>query len=418
MEAFIARYRNITVLALAIFAQLLLLGYQLKNEKDVRLIRLWGVTAVTPVARVVHDGHGLVAGFWNGYVWLRGTRRQNEELRAELDRLKLENHSLRNALGAADRLKVLAAYQQTIPSETVVASVIGSGANPNSRVVFLDRGAGSGIKPGMAVITPDGIVGKVQAVFPGTSLVLLISDANSAAGVIFEKSRVHGIMKGTGLNEARIDYVPNEEKIAPGEKVYTSGEDRVYPKGLPVGVVSHAEPGRDFEQITLQPSARLNRLEEVLVVTKGVHQDLPDSLPRAQVPAELLPTPPPDSRGDLLGPAAPVVPRPEAYAPETDADKLKKRYREIGAMQGHIFGEGAPGSKPPDFNLGWTPPGAAAAQRPGPPANPATAHPTPTGAPKPPPGAVQTAPAQAPSTTRPAEPSAAAPAKPSNAGQR
>ena len=358
METFIARYRNITVLALAIFAQLLLLGYQIKNERDVRLIRLWGVTAITPVARLVHSGHQFVAGAWNNYIWLRGARRENEQFRAELNRLKLENQSLRNTLGAAERLQVLAAYQRQLPSETIVASIIGTGANPNSRVVFLDRGAGAGVKPGMAVIAPDGIVGKVQAVFPGSSLVLLISDTNSAAGVILENSRAHGVMKGTGLNEARIEYVPNDEKIVPGEKVYTSGEDRVFPKGLLVGSVSRAQPGRDFQEITLQPGARLNRLEEVLVVTRGVHQDLPENLPRAQAPPSLLPLPPPEARNDLLG-AAPAPPTvgPEGYVPETDADKLKKRYREIGAMQGHTFGEGSPGSKPPDFNLGWNPSG-------------------------------------------------------------
>lgn len=376
METFLARYRNITVLAVAIFAQILLLGYQIRNDRDVRLIRLWGVTAITPVARAVHGGHGLLSGLWNNYIWLRGARQQNEAIRAELDRLKLENQSLRNALGAAERLKLLAAYQQNIPSQTLVASVIGMGANPNSRVVFLDRGSGAGVRPGMAVITPDGIVGKVQAVFPGSSLVLLISDANAAVGVILDKSRAHGIMKGTGLYEARITYVPHEEKVSPGEKVFTSGEDRIYPKGLLVGTVSRVQEGRDFQEISLQPGARLNHLEEVLVVTQGVHQGIPSTLPRAQAPPALLPPPPPEVKDDFLDPVrqAPAGPSSnppsaaparnplagESYTPRTDADRVKSRYREIGTMQGHTFGEGLPGSKPPDFNLGRTPPGRAA----------------------------------------------------------
>ena len=364
METFLARYRNVTILALAIFAQILLLGYQVRGERDVRLIRLWGVTAITPVARALDGSYHLVSGLWNNYVWLRGAREQNEQFRAELDRLKLENQSLRNELGAADRLKLLAAYQQQTPSQTLVASVIGTGANPNSRVVFLDKGGGSGIKPGMAVITPDGIVGKVQSVFPGASLVLLISDMYSGVGAILEKTRVHGVMKGTGLNEARLDYIPNEEKVALGEKVYTSGEDRIYPKGLLAGRVAAARPGRDFQEIVVEPGARLNRLEEVLVVTAGAHQELPDNLPRPQTPAGLLPPPPAETGNDLLGPAPePQAAQPAAtggtdnYVPQTDADRLKKRYQELGKAQGHTFGEGVPGSKPPDFNLGWTPPG-------------------------------------------------------------
>jgi rod shape-determining protein MreC len=358
VETFLARYRNITVLAVALFAQLLLLGYQIRNDRDVRLIRVWGVTAITPTARALHSAHEFVAGLWNQYVFLHGARRDNERLRTELDRLKLENQSLRNQLETADRLRLLAAYQQQIPSQTMVASVIGAGANPNSRVVFLDKGSHAGLAPGMAVITPDGIVGKVQSVFPTSSLVLLITDSYSAAGVLLEKTRTHGILKGTGLTEARIDYVPNEEKVAPGERVYTSGEDRVFPKGLLVGTVSSTQPGRDFQNITVRPGARLNRLEEVLVITGGVHQDLPDTLPRPQAPQTLLPAPPPEVRDPFLDstPAQSSTAGPEGYAPQTDADRLKKRYRELGAAQGHVFGEGPPGSKPPDFNLGWTPP--------------------------------------------------------------
>lgn len=360
METFLARYRNITALAVAIFAQLLLLGYQIRSDKDVRLIRLWGVTAITPVARALHGGHKFIAGLWNRYVWLYGAQQQSERLRAELDRLKLENQSLRNAIETADRLRVLAAYQQSIPSKTIVAAVIGTGANPNSRVVFLDRGTGAGVKPGMAVLTPDGIVGKVQSVFPGSSLVLLISDTYSAVGVVLEKSRVHGVLKGTGLHEARVEYVPNEEKVAVGDKVYTSGEDRIYPKGLLVGTISSAQPGRDFQEIIVRPGARLNRVEEVLVVTAGVHQDLPDALPQAQAPPALLPPPPAEASKDRLGvapEAGPASASPGGYVPQTDADKLRKRYRELGSAQGHTFGEGAPGSKPPDFNQGWSPPG-------------------------------------------------------------
>ena len=375
METFLARYRNITALALAIFAQLLLLGYQIHSDRDVPLIRMWGVTAVTPAARLVHGGHGLAARFWNNYIWLRGAQRQNEQLRSELDRLKLENQSLRSALRTSDQITLLAAYQKGIASESTVASVIGAGANPNSRVLFLDKGTGTGLKPGMAVITPDGIVGKVQAAFPGSALVQLIDDPNAAVGVILESSRTHGVMKGSGLNEGRVDYVPNEEKVPAGERLYTSGEDRIYPKGLLVGTVTRAQTGRDFLDITVRPSARLDRLEEVLVITKGVHQELPGKLPRAQAPEVVLPAPPAEYRdGFLLAPAqtaqsgegatAPAAEaRVDGYVPETDADRIKKRYQELGAIQGHVFGESTPGSKPPDFNLGWSPKGSTPARR-------------------------------------------------------
>jgi len=367
VELFLARYRNAAVLAAALAAQLLLLGYQIRAERDVRLLRLWGVAAITPVARALHSSHALLSHVWNRYVALYGARNESERLRAELDRLKLENQSLRSAIQTADRLRFLAAYQHTLASQTLVASVIGTGANPNSRVVFIDKGSGAGVKPGMAVITPDGIVGKVQAVFPGASLVLLISDPYSAAGVILEKSRAHGVLKGTGLNEARIEYVPNEEPVPAHETVYTSGEDRIYPKGLLVGTVASSQSGRDFQDIVVRPGARLNRLEEVLVVTSGVHRELPGTPVRVQAPQTLMPAPAAEVR-DELAPLPQTVATPPVpdYVPETDADRLRKRYQDLGSAQGHTYGEGAPGSKPPDFNLGWTPPGQRAGSGPAP----------------------------------------------------
>jgi len=358
VEALLARYRNVTILTVVILAQVLLLGYQVRGDKDVRLVRLWAVAAITPVARVLHGAHDLAAGFWNNYIGLRGAREESAELRRERDRLKLENQAMRQALGSAERLAAFTAYQQAIMSTTLLAEVIGAGANPNSRVVFVDQGSGAGVRAGMAVITPEGIAGKVQAVFPGASLVLLISDMYSAVGVILENSRSHGVLKGTGLNEARIDYVPNDEKVAVGEKVYTAGTDRVFPKGLLVGTVHATEAGRDFQQITVYPGVRLNRLEEVLIVTDGRHQDLPGDLPRPQAPEALLPRPPAGGGRDVLSvvPAEQGSGAAESYTPQTDADRLKRRYQELGDAQKHRFGEGAPGSKPPDFNQGWSPP--------------------------------------------------------------
>ena len=119
----------------------------------------------------------------------------------------------------------------------------------------------------------------------------------------------------------------------------------------------------------------------VLVATKGVHQDLPGTLPRPQAPPSLLPPPPAEAGRDavsLVGSEPQPAPAgPEGYVPQTDADRLKQKYLDLGRAQGHTFGEGAPGSKPPDFNLGWTPP--AKRQRPAtaPPAAPPASKPSP-----------------------------------------
>lgn len=337
----LSRYRNLSVLLLVIFAQLVLLAYQVKTNQDVRLIRVWAVTAVTPLARVLEAVRDGVGGVLENYVLLHNAVEENRRLRAELGKLKLENQFLKSELATAERARALAVFQARSPSKTLAARVIGSGVGANSRVVFVDRGLANGVMRGMAVITPDGIVGKVVAVFPTASQVQLVTDPTFAAGVISEKHRVRGTLKGQGHGACRVDYVQTEEKVEPGEWFYTSGDDRVFPRGLPAGVVTVVRNGNPFKEIYVAPSGLQSGLEEVLIVLEGVHMDLPNA-PRTDPGMYLLPPPPAE---------ADASPAPSLRGPVTDADRLRARYAAIGAAQGHKFGEGAPGAKPPNFNL-------------------------------------------------------------------
>src|SRR5579864_4950892 len=132
MESFLNRYRNITVLLLVIFAQLVLLAVQVRNDQDVRMIRVWTVIAVTPVARVIEWMRGGSIGFVRDYILLHDTHEDNRRLQAELDKLKLENNFLKNELNTAERGKALAVFQEHISSKTVAANVVGLGAGTNS----------------------------------------------------------------------------------------------------------------------------------------------------------------------------------------------------------------------------------------------------------------------------------------------
>ena len=151
----------------------------------------------------------------------------------------------------------------------------------------------------MAVITPEGIVGKIYRVYPTSSLVLTINDPSSGAGVILEKSRLQGIVRGTPNGGTVVQNIMSDEKLEIGEPVLTSGGDRVFPKGLPVGVVSSVGSGSDlFLNVRLKPAAPLNRLEEVLVITKIVEKTPDANEPvirqrAADILAERLPTVPP-----------------------------------------------------------------------------------------------------------------------------
>ncbi len=127
----------------------------------------------------------------------------------------------------------------------------------------------------MAVINADGVVGRVSAAYPTSSQVLLITDQSFSAGVVSAKSRVEGILKGLGRSECGVYYIPRDEKIEVGEWFYTSGEDRIFPRGLPVGRVKTVGGDRTYKEIVLIPSGPARGMEELLVVLEGVHQSLP-----------------------------------------------------------------------------------------------------------------------------------------------
>jgi rod shape-determining protein MreC len=341
MEFLLSRYRNLTVLLVVIAAQLLLIAYQVRTEKDIPLLRVWAVTAVTPIEQGLEFVRRNTWGFVEDYFVLLGTRRENERLNKAVGQLKLENQYLKNELSTADRARALAVFQEHAQSKTVAAVVIGNGTGANSKVVFVDRGSTSGIQDGMAVVTPDGIVGKVVAAYPTASLVLLITDANFAAGVISQKNRVHGTLKGQGHDGSVIvDYVQNEETVDSGEWFFTSGDDRIFPKGFPVGPATTVRNGASVKEIYVSPSGFQNGLEEVLIVLDAVHQDIPTTDMAGQ--RYKLIAPPPESEGT---PAA----DPATGALTTDADRLREQYKQLGDAQHHTFGEGAPGSTPPDF---------------------------------------------------------------------
>ncbi|MDE3166871.1 MAG: rod shape-determining protein MreC, partial [Acidobacteriota bacterium] len=359
-------YRNITVLLLVIMAQLVLLAVDAKVQ-GVPLIRVWAVTAVTPMARLLEGVRSGSSGFLHNYVLLKDTNDENRRLKADLDRLKMENIALKNDLNTADRAKALQLFQAHTASKTLAATVIGTGTGANSRVVFVDRGSTAGVMRGMAVVTPDGIVGKVVAAYPVASQVLLITDPDFAAGVTGQKNGAHGTLKGQGTPQCKVDYIPFEDKIEAGEMLYTSGDDRVFPRGFPVGIVKSVRDAQPFKEVMVEPSGLQHGLQDVLILTEGVHQVIPDVAPGLQ-PIYLAPPPPADGK--------PAEAQSPAASGGTEADRLRGQYKALGETENHTYGQNPAGARPPDFTrLGAqpapaTPPAAApapAAKPPGPP---------------------------------------------------
>ena len=293
-DTIISRHRPLSLLAALVLVQVLLLAFQIKRENNVRLVRYWAVQTLTPVERAGTWSFSRISGIWHGYIGLQDTRRENARLQKELDELRMRNRELESRAAEGQRLANLLNFRSAHPEASMIpAEVIGASADPTSHTLFINRGERDHVRRNLAVITPEGVVGKIVEVFPSTSQVLLINDRDSGVGALFAASRTHGVVKGSGDPNPHLDYIVNDEKVQSGDKILTSGEDHIFPKDLPIGTVESAKPGTPFQIIGISPAARLDRLEEVLILlsqqdlTPKKSEEAPDpgaANPSAQIP--------------------------------------------------------------------------------------------------------------------------------------
>lgn len=268
MPAFISRHRAFFVLVGVVAAQFLLLSLQITRNNHVRLIRYWTVESFDPLERSLGRVVDVSSNTYRTYGHLWRAEQENRDLRSQLVASQMQVRQLSEQAGESQRLRNLLNFRNQLEFQTVAAEVIASSPGENSNAIFIDKGSDSGLTTDLAVITPEGIVGKIVAIFPHSAQVLLITDPSSGAGVTLSQSRVQGILKGGKDSLCDLHYVMNEETVARGEAVISSGLDQVYPKGLPVGTVVSVGDGNIYKNISVKPSVDLNRLEMVLVVLK------------------------------------------------------------------------------------------------------------------------------------------------------
>ncbi len=273
----LSRYKNIFFLVAVLLVQVIGLAMQIRRPnpnggdgKTVRLIRYWAISLMSPPEKVVHGTGTGVRGMWSNYLDLRHVRQQNKELKDQVSRLQLEQAGLLEDARQGQRLQALLGFKEHYIYSTVAAQVIGTSGTDQSRVLTIDKGSKDGLKPDMAVITPDGIVGKLRDVFGHTSQVLVINDQTSGAGVLLESTRLRGVLRGNALGQPQIINMLPDERVKPGERVVTSGGDQIFPRGLPVGVVTQVVEDTSnppYVDILIKPAANLGHIEEVLVIT-------------------------------------------------------------------------------------------------------------------------------------------------------
>ena len=176
------------------------------------------------------------------------------------------------------RLRKFIRFQDREKETVVAAKVIGRDPSPWFRTIMIDKGSGDGLTKGLPVLVSEGVVGQVVTVARRYSLVLLVTDRNSAVDALVQTSRARGVVKGNDSELCSFRYVLRKNKIEPGEMIISSGLDNVFPKGLRVGWVVDIKENNSqlFQEITIKTCVDFDKLEEVLV---SVRNTLVDEIP-------------------------------------------------------------------------------------------------------------------------------------------
>lgn len=205
---------------------------------------------------------------WRSYLALQDVESENKALRQEVAQLQEELGRYREALIANARFKRLLGIKEKVGTTVVTANVVGVDLAPWLATITVDKGRKDGIKPGMVVMSGAGVVGQTMESSLNFSKILLLSDYNSAVAALIQRNRARGIIKGAGEGRCNLAYVEKVVDVEVGDRIITSGTDRIFPKGLLIGKVSSVTEGSIpdlFQVITVTPAVDLKRVEEVVV---------------------------------------------------------------------------------------------------------------------------------------------------------
>ncbi len=262
------RYRTPLLLILTLLLVFSVLSLSLKRSPALRKVQEMIVSMTAPgLAGLEYVGRSAKQ-LWQGYFYLVGVRRENAVLQQQLEEYKQREVHFQEAQQALTRLEVLLDLKRQVALPVIGARVIAYDPTLWSRSAIINQGKAQGVKEGLPVLAPQGIVGRIVAVYPEYSKVMLIVDRKSGADAMVQRTRIRGILKGKGGNRCSLEFVPKSADVKVGDLVLASGLVGLYPKGLVFGTVTEANkknPGV-FQEIEVTPNVDLSTLEEVLVV--------------------------------------------------------------------------------------------------------------------------------------------------------
>ena len=257
----------IFIILLLLFA-LVLMSLRAKQRKGVEYVDALLMEFFSPFQKASHLVIKTAQGTFQQYVFLVNLEKENRALKKRMAELQEENHRIREMKLANERLRELLLFREKNSPSMMGAEVIGQDPSSWFKSITIDKGEKDGVKKGMAVVSPAGVIGQILKTASGYATVLLITDYNSAIDSIVERTRAKAIVEGMGENRCQLKYLRRAEEVALGDVVVTSGLGGNFPKGLMVGEIKKVDKKGHgvFQFAELVPSVDMTQLEEVFVI--------------------------------------------------------------------------------------------------------------------------------------------------------
>jgi len=265
------RYAIPTVVILLLLSALILISLRVKERKGVAFFDGLLMEISSPFQKASTFAIKKVRGVFEEYLFLVHLQRENERLKKKMADIQRENDQMREMVLSHERLRKLLQFRETLSSTLVAAEVVGRDPSSWFKSVTINKGEKDGVRKGMAVISPEGVIGQILKTAPSHSVVLLVTDYNSAIDSIIQRTRAKAIVEGGGENRCQLKYLLRTEDVVAGDRVVTSGLGGNFPKGLMIGEIRKVDKKGHgiFQYAELVPSVDFTRLEEVLIIKES-----------------------------------------------------------------------------------------------------------------------------------------------------
>ena len=269
------KIRKVVLLGSLVAACLVLLTLQTRGYGSAAGDIFAVVTA--PIQTGLAKASRATFGLWTTYLDWKNVRAENRRLRAEVQELRVQSLRVNETDDENRRLRRLLALQEQLPLTTLSGEIIAREWGGWIRSLTVNRGRGDNVPRLTAVISPNGLIGRVVDVRPGASIVQVLTDPTSTVGAHVLRTRTPGIVEGDPRGTLRFKFMARDgASIQSGDVLVTAGQGGLFPRGIPIGTVRSIDNrgAALFHYAELTPAVDFARVDEVLLVTGDSQRDL------------------------------------------------------------------------------------------------------------------------------------------------